>query len=114
MNELLKSFLEMAEQKGDALSVESLLSEDERFDWETLVTAYDSIDIMNVGRDLKKISKTYQLSRWQELSILAYVKILEMMIRRAKDAGALDMMNPPLPQKGEDPSDTPYTGSMFG
>ncbi len=112
MNKLLESFLELAKGNEDGLSVETLLSDDEKFEWETLVKALDSIDIMNVGRDLKKIQKTYQLNRWQEISILAYVKILEMMVRRAKEAGALDMLDknikPPTSTK------TDYTGSMFG
>ncbi len=111
MNELLKSFLKAAENKDEVLSVEQLMTEDERFEWETLVKAYDSIDIMHVGKDLKKISKTYQLNRWQEMSVLAYVKILEMMMVRAKDTGALDMMDdmaPPTTDKIE------YDGSMFG
>jgi hypothetical protein len=111
MNELLKSFLEVADNKDEVLSVDKLMTEDEKFEWETLVKAYDSIDIMHVGKDLKKISKTYQLNRWQEMSVLAYVKILEMMMMRAKDAGALDMMedmNTSTSDKME------YDGSMFG
>ena len=80
MNELLKSFLSLAENKEENLSVGELLTEDERVEWETLVKALDNIDIMNVGNDLKKISKIYQLKRWQEMSILAYVKLLEMMM----------------------------------
>ena len=113
MNKLLKSFLEVADIKEETLSVEKLLTEDELFEWETLVKAYDSIDIMNVGRDLKKIAKTYQLNRWQEMSILAYVKILELMIMRAKDAGAMDMMNELNPS--DDPEkQVDYKGSMFG
>ena len=111
---MLVGFLKSAKDKKQGLNVAKFMTDEEQLQWEVLVKAMDSIDIMKIGVDLEKISKTYQLSRWQELSILAYVKILEMMIRRAKDAGALDMMNPPLPQKGEDPSDTPYTGSMFG
>ena len=110
MNELLKSFLEAADNKEEVLSVEKLMTEDERFEWETLVKAYDSIDIMHVGKDLKKISKTYQLKRWQEMSVLAYVKILEMMIKRAKDAGALDLMEDIKPSQ----TDIDYSGSMFG
>jgi len=112
MNKLLKSFIEAAENKEETLSVEKLMTEDERFEWETLVKAYDSIDIMNVGRDLKKISKTYQLDRWQEMSILAYVKILEMMMVRAKDAGALDIMEDMVPSTSDEHID--YDGSMFG
>ena len=111
MNELLKSFLKLAESKDSKLSIEELMSEDERFEWETLVKAYDSIDIMNVGKDLKKISKTYQLSHWQEMAILAYVKILELMMTRAKDAGALDMMND---IKESPPHKIDNTGGMFG
>ena len=101
----------MAEKDETALSVESLMNEEERFEWETLVKAFDSIDVMNVGRDLKKIHKTYQLQRWQEMSILAYVKILEMMIRRAKESGAMDTLTPP---DVEPPTRDDYSGSMFG
>ncbi len=111
MNELLKSFLKAAENKDEVLSVEQLMTEDERFEWETLVKAYDSIDIMHVGKDLKKISKTYQLNRWQEMSVLAYVKILEMMMVRAKDTGALDMMEDMTPSSSDK---IEYDGSMFG
>ena len=92
------------------------MSEDERFEWETLVRAFDDIDIMNVGRDIKKIQKTYKLDRWQEMSILAYVKILELMIKRAKEAGAMDMMKDikSTPSAPKPPKSDTYTGSMFG
>ncbi len=112
MNELIESFLKLAEDNKTALSVETLMSEDEKFEWETLVKAFDSIDVMNVGRDLKKIHKTYKLERWQEMSILAYVKILEMMIRRAKESGAMDMMDDIKPTTKT--NKTEYDGSMFG
>ena len=110
MNELIESFLKLAEDNETALSIESLMSEDEKFEWETLVKAFDSIDIMHVGRDIKKIQKTYQLKRWQEMSILAYVKILEMMIRRAKESGAMDALSPDM----QPPERDDYSGSMFG
>ena len=110
MNELLKGFLKLAESQDSKLSIHELLSEEEIFEWETLVKAFDSIDIMNVGRDLKKVDKTYKLERWQEMSILAYVKILEMMIRRAKDSGAMDALPPDV----KPPSKEEYSGSMFG
>ena len=101
----------MAEDATQKLSVDSLLTEEERIEWETLVKAFDSIDIMNVGKDLKKITTMFQLNRWQEMSILAYVKILEMMMKRAKDAGALDMMQDMKPSQT---TDIDYSGSMFG
>ena len=111
MNELLNRFLELAEDNEATLSVESLMSEDEKLEWETLVTAFDSIDIMNVGKDLEKIDKMFTLKRWQELSILAYVKLLEMMMVKAKASGVMDGLTPP---KGPQASKTEYTGSMFG
>ena len=92
------------------LSIKTLMDEGETFEWETLVKAFDSIDIMNVGKDLEKISKTYQLNRWQEMSILAYVKILELMIKRAKESGAMDLMS----DMKKPPTNTDYDGSMFG
>ena len=110
MGELLEGFLEIAESDESNLSVETLLTEDERMEWETLVKALDSIDILHVGKDLKKVNKTYQLERWQEMSILAYIKLLEMMMKRAKDVGALDGPMPPTPR----PTETDYSGSMFG
>ena len=112
MNELIESFLKLAEDNETQLSIKTLMSEDEVDEWETLVKAFDSIDIMNVGKDLKKIHKTYRLNRWQELSILAYIKILELMIKRAKESGAMDAMTD---LQDSNPSNkTDYSGSMFG
>ena len=113
--DILESFLQLAKGDNKNLSVEELMTDDEKFEWETLVKAMDSIDILNVGRDLEKIVKTYKLQRWQELSILAYVKLLEMMVKRAKDSGAIKTsgaFSPPKPL-----TDSPHefdAGSMFG
>jgi len=109
MVDLLNSFLRIAEDNEENLSVEGLLTEEERVQWETLVKALDSIDILNVGKDLKKVSQTYQLERWQEMAILAYVKLLELMMKRAKDVGALDSLSNPTP-----PTNIDNTGGMFG
>ena len=111
MDKIIEGFLAMVENKSEMLSVQELLSEDELFQYETLVKAMDSIDIMNVARDLNKISKTYQLNRAQEVAIMAYVKTLEMMIKRAKESGAIDMMKDALPVPE---NNTDYSGSMFG
>jgi len=109
MNKLIKEFLKLAEDESSGLNMKSLLTEDETLEWEVLVKALDSIDILNIGKALEKLSKTYQLERWQELSILAYVKILELMMKRAKDTGAFEGI--PLKKK---PTEREYSGSMFG
>jgi len=109
MNELIKGFLKLAEDEKSGLDMKSLLTEDEILEWEILVTVLDSIDLLQIGKDLEKVSKTYQLERWQELSILAYVKLLELMMKRAKATGTLG----DIPHK-KPPTESQYTGSMFG
>ena len=111
MAEIIEGFLEMVAGKEAQLSIQDLLTEDELFEYEALVKAMDSIDVMHVGRDLTKITKTYKLNRSQQVAIMAYVKTLEMMIRRAKDSGAIDMMKDALPVPE---NNTDYSGSMFG
>ena len=111
MTEIIESFLDMVEDEQTHLSIQELLTEDELFSYETLVKAMDSIDIMNVGRDLTKITKTYKLDRPQQVAIMAYVKTLELMIKRAKDSGAMDVMKDSLPVPE---NNTDYSGSMFG
>ena len=52
MAKLLERFLKIAEDETKSLSVDTLLSKEEKVEWETLVKAYDSIDILNVGECL--------------------------------------------------------------
>ena len=111
MTEIIEGFLEMVAGKETHLSIQDLLTEDELFEYETLVKAMDSIDVMHVGRDLTKITKTYKMNRSQQVAVMAYVKTLEMMIKRAKESGAIDMMKDALPVPE---NNTDYSGSMFG
>ena len=113
MNELIDNFLEAAKDETKTLDIGSLLSEDEILQWEILVKAMDGIDIMHIGRDLGKISKTYQLDKWQEMSILAYVKVLEMMVKAAKETSP-DIFGPEEIQSPDAPTQDSYNGSMFG
>jgi len=111
MTEIIEGFLDMVAGENTHLSIQDLLTEDELFEYETLVKAMDSIDVMHVGRDLTKITKTYKMNRSQQVAVMAYVKTLEMMIKRAKESGAIDMMKDalPVPENNAD-----YSGSMFG
>ena len=111
MTEIIEGFLEMVAGKEAHLSIQDLLTEDELFEYEALVKAMDSIDVMHVGRDLTKITKTYKMNRSQQVAVMAYVKTLEMMIKRAKESGAIDMMKDALPVPE---NNTDYSGSMFG
>ena len=55
MTEIIEGFLEMVAGKEAHLSIQDLLTEDELFEYETLVKAMDSIDIMYIG-----ITKSYK------------------------------------------------------
>ena len=104
---MLEGFLRKAKDDESQLDLKELMTADESLQWEILVKA---MDIMNIGRDLEKITKTYQLEKWQEMSILAYVKVLEMMVRQAKE-NTPEAFSPEAPQP---PKHDSYTGSMFG
>ena len=111
---MLEGFLKAAKEDEQGLNVGALMTDEEQLQWEILVKAMDGIDIMNIGKDLEKISKTYQLEKWQEMSILAYVKVLEIMVKAAKEAaGDMDMVIPKPDQQPTESQPT-YTGSMFG
>ena len=56
---MLEGFLSKAKDNESALDLKELMTADESLQWEILVKAMDSIDIMNVGRDLKKITKSF-------------------------------------------------------
>tara|TARA_R110000765_G_scaffold380693_1_gene471848 strand:- start:320 stop:664 length:345 start_codon:yes stop_codon:yes gene_type:complete len=114
MNEMLESFLKSAKDEEKGLNVGNLMTDDEQLQWEILVKAMDSIDIMHIGDCLEKISKTYQLQKWQEMSLLAYVKVLEIMVKAAKEAASDMEMVIPRPDKPQTEVKPTYTGSMFG
>ena len=70
MAEIIEGFLEMVAGKEAQLSIQDLLTEDELFEYEALVKAMDSIDVMHVGRDLTKITKTYKMIRLLYLTVM--------------------------------------------
>ena len=47
---MLEGFLSKAKDNESALDLKELMTADESLQWEILVKAMDSIDIMNIGR----------------------------------------------------------------
>ena len=84
MGEILDEFVAQMETDEDSLNIKDILTEDELVDWELLVKVFTDIDIGHIGRDIKKVSKFYNLKRWQEMSILAFVKMMELMFQAHK------------------------------
>ena len=107
MGELLDEFVTQLTNDSSELDIKSILSEDELDDWELLVKVFTDIRITNIGEDLTKISKFYKLERWQEVSVIALVKMFEVMW----------VMNKPQLEELQDsmgPSPKTDIGGMFG
>ena len=84
MGKLLDGFCEMIEADEDVMSIAELMTEEEIQQWELLDKCFTDINVTTIGKDLKKVSSFYKLERWQEMSILALVKMLELMIKTAE------------------------------
>jgi len=84
MGELLDGFLAQYNDEDAVLSLKDLMSEEEIEEWELLVKVFNELEITAIGPNLKKVNKYYKLNRWQEMSVLALVKVFEMMLSNAK------------------------------
>jgi len=104
MGKILDEFVAQMETDASALNIQDILTEEEINDWELLVKVYMDIDIGHIGKDIKKVSKFYNLKRWQEMSVLALVKLLELMLQANKpqlealqqQMDKLDSINPQI------------------
>ena len=104
---MIDAFLKLMEDDSKEIDIKSLFKDKkEQISWEKMVNIFETIEIDNVSDGLKTISEKYKLTRQEELSILAYVKFLEMMV--AKVNMAKDILKD-KPNKQKD-----YSGSMYG
>ena len=116
MGTLLETFADAIENPKDSENIvmNDFMSDDDRFSWEKLVEAFDSIDILHVGKDVVKVAKKLQTTHEEDIAILAYVKVLELMVKRAKDVQRIAVPTGKKAKVKKDPKDKPYEGSMFG
>jgi len=78
---ILKDFIALVEGEGDSVDIRTLFVDDaERHRWEKMVEVFENIQIDRVSEGLKSVSTKYNLSRDEEVNILAYVKFLELMV----------------------------------
>ena len=113
MGDLLKGFVSLVEGEDDLLSIAELMNEEETDDWALLVKCFSELHVSTVAKDLKRINKFYNLKRWQELSIMALIKLMEIMVKETEElnpemAEAMGKINSVHPIRDE------YDGSMFG
>ena len=105
---MIDAFLKLMEDDSKDIDIKSLFrNKKEQISWEKMVNIFEAIQIDNVSEGLQTIQEKYKLTRQEELSILAYVKFLEMMV--AKVNMAKDMLTKDKPTKKKD-----YSGSMYG
>jgi len=101
MGKLLDGFIAQYDDEGSSISLKDLMSKEELVEWELMVKVFNELEIAAIGPTLRKITAFYNLNRWQEMSVLALVKVMEMMLHNAKDRmdevndrmEALDKMN---------------------
>ena len=80
---LIDTFIEGLEEDTDKIDLKDILKKEDLYLWEKYVDIFDSIDIDDVLGSLKKISAKYKLSHKEEITMLAYVKFLEIMVMKA-------------------------------
>jgi len=112
---ILKDFISLVEGEGDSIDIRTLfVDDDERHRWEKMVEVFEHIQIDRVSEGLKSVSTKYNLSRDEEVNILAYVKFFELMVMK------MDMIKK---EEGSDlregfhsfsPSQSDDDGRMYG
>ena len=77
---MLKEFVELIDSDQEMEDIKNLFTTTDRRKWEKWIDIFESIRIDNVASGLKEVSKTYKLNKTEEVTVLAYVKFLELMI----------------------------------
>ena len=109
---LIDTFIEgLEEEDTDKIDLKDILKKEDIYLWEKYVDIFDSIDIDDVLGSLKKISAKYKLSHKEEITMLAYVKFLEIMVMKAAMVRGMEMegMEEENTTKPKEPE-----GNMYG
>ena len=108
---LIDTFIEGLEEDTDKIDLKDILKKEDIYLWEKYVDIFDSIDIDDVLGSLKKISAKYKLSHKEEITMLAYVKFLEIMVMKAAMVRGMEMesMEEENTTKPKEPE-----GNMYG
>ena len=96
MGEVLEAFVKLMDGDEDMLSLDKILTKEEKEEWEILVKIFRDIQVQSIVADVKKVNKFYNLERWQELSVLALVKMMELMLKEVQDSPAMQKLQDSL------------------
>jgi|TARA_Y100000310_G_scaffold325731_1_gene389668 hypothetical protein len=82
---MLDTFLKLLEDDSEKVDVKDLLKDKKDLVlWEKMVDIFDSIEINDVTDGIEKVSLKYNLSHKEEITVLAYIKFLEIMVLKIK------------------------------
>ena len=113
---MIDAFLKLLEDDTDAVDIKTLFRDkEEQISWEKMVNVFEAIQIDNVPEGLKEVIQKYKLTRQEELTVLAYVKFLEMMVYKVNLAKDIIMQGREVDATvSDDSKSSTYSGSMFG
>ena len=77
---MLKEFVELIDSDEEMVDIKELFTTTDRRKWEKWIDIFETIQIDSVAKGLKEVSETYKLNKTEEVTVLAYVKFLELMI----------------------------------
>jgi hypothetical protein len=77
---MLKEFVALVDSEESLVDVADLFTKADKRKWEKWIDIFETIRIDNVASGLKDVSETYKLNKTEEVTVLAYVKFLELMI----------------------------------
>ena len=77
---MLKEFVKLVDSDDEIVDVKNLFTKADKRKWEKWIDIFETLRIDNVASGLKDVSKTYKLNKTEEVTVLAYVKFLELMI----------------------------------
>ena len=77
---MLKEFVKLVDSDDEIVDVKNLFTKADKRKWEKWIDIFESLRIDNVALGLKEVSETYKLNKTEEVTVLAYVKFLELMI----------------------------------
>ena len=77
---MLKEFVKLVDSDDEIVDVANLFTKADKRKWEKWIDIFQSLQIDNVASGLKEVSETYKLNKTEQVTVLVYVKFLELMI----------------------------------
>ena len=87
---MLSEFVKLIDSDDEIVDVKDLFNVRDKRKWQKWIDIFETIQIDKVAVGLKEVSETYKLNKTEEITILAYVKFLELMIAKVETAGRME------------------------